>query len=128
MTHKQLIELERVKSELSASILDREYAISKLEKTERDRDRATELSTRANNDSRTLQENNSRMEREHQEYTSDLLIKSKNQLKTVREEFETERIGLRSQIELLRQAKVDLQVICFLIYRLKLGSLLETEG
>jgi hypothetical protein len=49
------MEIERVKSELSSTVLDREHAISKLEKTERydssylfrDRDRAAELAAKS---------------------------------------------------------------------------------
>jgi hypothetical protein len=49
------------------------------------------------------------MERTNEERSTDILIKAKNQLRTVREEFEAERTGLNTQVEVLRNQKVELQ-------------------
>lgn len=50
-----------------------------------------------------------RIEREHEERNTELMLKSKEQLRSVREQFDVERAGLASQIELLRSSKIELQ-------------------
>jgi hypothetical protein len=68
------------------------------------------------------------MERFNEERSTDILIKAKNQLRTVREEFEVERAGLNTQIELLRNQKVDLQAgIIFNANSLEIGQLIRDQ-
>jgi hypothetical protein len=98
--------LERTRAELTEAIIHREHAQSKLEKVEIERDREVEIAHKASKEARNVQEHSVKLERLHEEATADILMTSKAQLKTIRAEFDSERTGLHSQIELLRSAKV----------------------
>lgn len=109
MSHKFTLDTERLRSELAAATLEQEYATSKFEKAARERNRAIDVSSKANRalDSCTNQLANT--ERKSEEQLTETLLKSKNQMKVIREEFEQERNDYRTEIDALRKGKVDLQ-------------------
>jgi hypothetical protein len=104
-----MLDLERARSDLATATLDREHALSKAEKCERERDRAIDSAMKSKLSLETHQERIGKMEAEHEEKLAEIVVKSKDQLRKVREEYDAERSGLAMQVELLQNAKLGLQ-------------------
>ncbi|KAK6091565.1 hypothetical protein MT418_007943 [Batrachochytrium dendrobatidis] len=57
-----------------------------------------------------LEDSIKRVTRSKDEEIDELLTRSKNQLSTIREQSESVRIGMQTQIDMLQKSKIDLQV------------------
>ncbi|KAI8911825.1 hypothetical protein EDD86DRAFT_269547 [Gorgonomyces haynaldii] len=119
LSQRYLRELDMLKEQLTSAVLDRDSALEKADKCAQERDRAMANCTRATREADELKQVNARLHREHEEALTALTIKSKEQLVTIREQFDLERQGLQIQIEQLRQSKVELQA--------EVGQLLRTR-
>jgi chromosome segregation ATPase len=107
---KYVQEIAKLRSDLLSAKMDQEHALGRAEKSERERDEAIHLASKTSAECKHLREQITKIEISNEEIMADLAIKSKNQLKSVRDQFEMERDGLRQQIELLHGSKVQLQV------------------
>lgn len=107
---RQILEMERHQADLASSIIDKEDAMSRKSTAEREAERMHSISKRSSEESKKAKQMLADYEKNATETVLELTIKCKNQIRSAREDFDVEREGLRSQIEILRMAKVDLQV------------------
>ncbi|KAI8926949.1 hypothetical protein BC831DRAFT_454449 [Entophlyctis helioformis] len=123
-----MIELERKKAELAANKDHLQEVVSLAERARSERDHTIEQLHRVNKDLASLDENQRRMQREKDEEIADLMTRSKAQMKTMREQFETERHGLQCQVDEMQKAKIELQIEVGHLTRDRRSATMELES
>ncbi|KAK5672295.1 hypothetical protein QVD99_001399 [Batrachochytrium dendrobatidis] len=107
---KYMLDFERKNAEL-LSTKDRLKEITfNIDRVKEERDHALEQMQKLTKENSLLEDSIKRVTRSKDEEIDELLTRSKNQLSTIREQSESVRIGMQTQIDMLQKSKIDLQV------------------
>eukprot|EP00842_Homolaphlyctis_polyrhiza_P000392 jgi/Hompol1/1353/HPOL_001714-RA len=123
-----ILDLERKCAELRSAKDHLQEVAGQLECTRKERDQAVDQAQRALKESAAAEESLRKIQREKDEEIAELASKSASQMRTIREQFETERYGLQMQIDSLTKSKIELQVEIGHLSRERRAATFELES
>ncbi|KAH6583991.1 hypothetical protein BASA61_007753 [Batrachochytrium salamandrivorans] len=107
---KYMIDLERKKAELTSAKDHLQESISTADRIKSERNYMSEQLFKLNQKLATSEENLQKLQRIKDDEMVDFQIKAKDQLRISREQYDTERVGLQAQVDMLQKSKIDLQL------------------
>ncbi|KAH6583832.1 hypothetical protein BASA60_001227 [Batrachochytrium salamandrivorans] len=107
---KYMIDLERKKAELTSAKDHLQESISAADRIKSERNYMSEQLFKLNQKLATSEENLQKLQRIKDDEMVDFQMKAKDQLRISREQYDTERVGLQAQVDMLQKSKIDLQL------------------
>ncbi|KAJ1339810.1 hypothetical protein BSLG_005548 [Batrachochytrium salamandrivorans] len=103
---KYMIDLERKKAELTSAKDHLQESISAADRIKSERNYMSEQLFKLNQKLATSEENLQKLQRIKDDEMVDFQMKAKDQLRISREQYDTERVGLQAQVDMLQKSKL----------------------